>query len=383
METNRREFVRISLLASAGLATSKAAGAASRLPGKSGKKLKILVLGGTGLIGPPMVTYAMSRGHELTLFNRGKTRPDLFPELEKLRGDRDGNLASIEAEINRGRRWDAVIDNTASIPRWARLSAELLKDAADVYLYTSSVSAYAGFRKIGITEDDDLAILPPGQEADVKSVRDITGENYGALKALCEQEVQRVFPGRSMVCRPGLIVGPGDYSDRFSYWPVRIARGGEILAPGEPSDPVQFIDCRDLGEWYVRLIERRVSGVFNALGPRSEMTMAGMLHGMRATMDNDIRFTWVDAAFLSTAGVAPWSEMTVWIPPEDDELGAARVSNKRAVEAGLSFRPLADTCRDTLAYWNSLSPERKAQPRAGLAPEKEARVLRAWHARTR
>ena len=381
MPTNRREFIHLSILTAGAAGFAGAASGAVTDTGRAAKSLKILVLGGTGLIGPPMVEFAVARGHEVTLFNRGRTNSHLFPGLEKLHGDRNGDLASIEAEIAAGRRWDAVIDNPASIPRWVTASAGLLADHADLYLYTSSRSAYADHSIVGADEDAPLGEISAEDEAAVGEPKDITGDNFGPLKARCEAEARKAFSDRTIVVRPGLIVGRGDRSDRFTYWPVRVHRGGEVMAPGTPDDPVQFIDVRDLAEWYVRLVENRAVGTYNGVGPRSPMTMAGLLHGIRATVDNEISFTWVPADFLAEHEVQPWSEMTVWVPPEGEYRGFATGSIQRALATGLDFRPLADTVRATLDYWNSLPDERRADPRAGLAPDKERRVLAAWHAR--
>lgn len=384
MATSRRQFLHLSALAggAAGLGLAlRGTTAAAQVP-QASQSLKLLVLGGTGLIGPPLVEYAVARGHEVTLFNRGTTNAELFPDLEKLRGDRNGDLVSIEEQVAAGRQWDAVIDNTASIPAWVTASAGLLAPAAKTYLYTSSISAYADHSIPGADETAPLGTITAAEEAAVDVPQKITGENYGPLKARCEAESEKAFPGRCIVVRPGLIVGPGDRSDRFTYWPVRIARGGEVLAPGTPDDPVQFIDTRDLGEWYVRLLENHAIGIYNGVGPRSQMTIGGLLHGIRATLDNDIAFTWADADFLEQHEVAAWMEMTVWVPPVGEYAGFGAASIDRALATGLSFRPLAVTARDTLAWWNGLEAERRATPRAGLAAAKEAKVLAAWHART-
>jgi 2'-hydroxyisoflavone reductase len=378
MTTSRREFVQLSILAgAAGLAATRRAVATD----KAGTPLKLLVLGGTGLIGPPMVSYALARGHEVTLFNRGKTNTHLFPEVERLRGDRAGDLESIAEEIRAGRRWDAVIDNPASIPKWVTDSATLLADAAELYLYTSSRSAYADFSTVGTDEDAPLGTITPEEESTVTSPKQITGANFGPLKARCEEEARKAFPDRNIVVRPGLIVGPGDRSDRFTYWPVRVRRGGEVMAPGNPDDPVQFIDTRDLGEWYIRLVENRAHGTYNGVGPRSPMTVAGLLHGIRATVDNEISFTWVPADFLAQHEVQPWMHMTVWVPPEGEYAGFASGSIQRALDAGLSFRPLVDTVRATLDDWDSRSKEERDNPRAGLPAERERQVLAAWRSR--
>jgi 2'-hydroxyisoflavone reductase len=381
MSSSRRDFVQLSILAggAVGLGIANRADAALNTAGTAKSKLKILVLGGTGLIGPPMVEYALARGHELTLFNRGKTNANLFPDLEKLVGDRNDDLSAIEAEVGKGRKWDVVIDNTASIPRWVEESAGLLKDSAGLYLYTSSISAYGSISAPGTDEDTPVATMDPAEVPLVKTTKDITGANYGPLKALCEDAARAAFPDRAIVVRPGLIVGPGDYSDRFTYWPVRIHRGGEVMAPGSPDDPVQFIDCRDLGEWYVRLVENGSVGTYNGTGPASPMSIAGMLHGIRATTPVEISFSWVPAEFLAEHEVQAWSQMTVWVPPDSEDGGLAAVKIDRAKKAGLSFRPLADTTNATLEYWNSLPADRRAEPRAGCPAELEAKTLAAWH----
>jgi len=386
MTTSRRDFVQLSVLAGGalGLGLARQTAASPTDVGTPPRKLKILVLGGTGLIGPPMVEYAIARGHEVTLFNRGKTNAELFPDLEKLKGDRNDDLASLVAQVESGRRWDAVIDNTASIPRWVTESANLTKDAADWYLYTSSISAYADTSTPDADETAPVATMTAEEEEKILTPKDIATENYkfyGPLKARCEEEARKAFgDDRTCVVRPGLIVGPGDYSDRFTYWPVRIYEGGEVMAPGNPTDPVQFIDCRDLGEWYIRLAEDGTTGTFNGVGPRSKMSIAGMLYGIRATVDNDISFTWVPADFLEKYEVQPWMHMTVWVPPIGEYAGFSTSNIDRAIAAGLTFRPLSDTAVATVEYWNSLPAERREAPKAGCPADLEQKVLKAWHA---
>jgi len=372
MATSRREVLQVSVAAGGalGLGLAGPAGAARPPVAKAGRPLRILVLGGTKFIGPHLVEHALARGHEVTLFNRGKTNPHLFPELTRLKGDRDNDLKSLE-----GREWDAVIDNSASIPRWVRQSAGLLKDAAKLYLFTSSISVYADYSKPGMDESGAVGVLED------PTVEEITGETYGPLKALCEQEARQAFGDGAIVVRPGLIVGPRDPSDRFTYWPVRIARGGEVMAPGDPTDPVQFIDVRDLAEWYVALVERGEGGLFNATGPGSPLSMAEMLYGIRAVTSAAVSFTWVEAGFLAANEVYAWQHMTTWVPPSEGYEGFSRVDCSRAIKSGLRFRPLAETARDTLDWWNGLPEERRSEPRAGLPAEKETEVLAAWHAR--
>jgi 2'-hydroxyisoflavone reductase len=332
-----------------------------------------LILGGTAFTGPHQIKYALERGHEVTIFNRGRTQPTVHPELfdkvEKLVGDRDDDLESL-----RGGEWDAVIDNSASIPRWVRQTADLLKDSVDVYLFTSSLSVHADESKLGINEDDPVIVL------DDPTVEEITGATYGGLKALCEDETRTAFPDGAIVVRPHLIVGPGDRSDRWTYWLVRIARGGEVMAPGTPEDPTQYIDARDLAEFDIHLIEQRVLGTYSAVGPLAPLSIGELLYGMRAVVSNEVSFTWVDADFLAEHEVRAWMEMTAWVPPVGETAGSAAFDNSRAVAAGLKYRPLAVSARDTLDWWNTLPEERRARTRAGLAAEKEQRVLAAWHA---
>jgi 2'-hydroxyisoflavone reductase len=274
-----------------------------------------------------------------------------------------------------------VIDNSASIPSWVRRSAELLKGHVDTYLFTSSLSVHIETEKIGMTEDDPVATIDPVEAEQVTTVQQITNANYGALKALCEEEARMAFPDGAIVVRPHLIVGPGDRSDRWTYWPARIARGGEVLAPGTPDDPVQYIDTRDLAEFDIHLLETRQRGTYSGVGPLSKLTMAGMLYGIRAVVSNAVSFTWADADFLAEHQVAPWTELTAWLPPVGEYAGFSMFDNSRAVAAGLEYRPLAVTAKDTLDWWLAQPEARRANPRAGLAAEKEARVLEAWHSR--
>jgi 2'-hydroxyisoflavone reductase len=337
-------------------------------------KLDILILGGTGFLGPAVVEAALPRGHTLTLFNRGKTNPNLFPEVEKLQGDRDGKLDALK-----GRRWDAVVDTSGYVPRIVKMSAELLAPATRHYVFISTISVYAGFEKPNADEDAPLATLPDPTSEDVPQF-------YGALKALCEKAAEAAMPGRVASIRPGLIVGPRDPTGRFTYWPVRVARGGEILAPGSGADPVQLIDVRDLAGWIVEVIEKKVVGTYNALGPAERLEMAGMLKGVAEGVGNpNPTFTWVPAEFLEQQKVAPWQDMPVWIPAAGDMAGAGTTSNARAVGKGLRFRPVSDTARATLDWVNGLDAGTRAQvtSRAGLEPGREAEVLTAWKGRDR
>lgn len=363
----RRAFINGSIAAGTLLATGSLT--AQKKPEKAAKPLRILILGGTGFIGPHQIRYAVDRGHRVTMFNRGKTNPALFPNVEHLEGDRNGKLDALK-----NREWDAVIDNPATLPRWVRDSAQLLKEKAGQYVFISTLSVYKDNSRIGMDESDPVATL-----AD-PTVEQITGETYGGLKALAEEEARRAFGSRATIVRPGLIVGPGDNTDRFTYWPVRIARGGDVLAPGDPNNPVQIIDARDLGEWTIRIVENRTFGTMNAVGPAGQLTMAEMLGGIRAVVPGTVPLTlhWVPADFLEAQKVAPWSDMPVWIPAEGEYAGFGRRSNQKAIAAGLTFRPLADTARATLEFHQSRSEERKTKLRAGIAPEREAEVIAAW-----
>ena len=334
------------------------------------KPMRILILGGTGFIGPHQVRYAQQRGHKLTLFNRGKTNPGLFPEIEKLEGDRAvGNYASLK-----GRDWDVVIDNPTTLPRWVREAAAVLKGHTKNYVFISTISVYAANDTPGADEAAAVATTTEPASEDARRL-------YGPLKALAEKEAEKAFPGKTAVIRPGLIVGPGDYSDRFTYWPARLQRGGEVLAPGTPNDPVQIIDARDLAEFSIRVAEEGITGTYNATGPQATLTMAEMLGGIRSVMSNDAHLTWVSADFLQAEKVNAWSDMPVWIPPEGDYRGFAQRDIRKAIAKGLTFRPLAVTAKDTLDFYNAEPEERRVKLRAGLAPAREQEVLTKWKAR--
>ncbi|MEO7912284.1 MAG: SDR family oxidoreductase [Roseiflexaceae bacterium] len=339
--------------------------------------MKLLILGGTIFLGRYLVEAALARGHEVTLFNRGQHNSELYPAVEKLRGDRDGGL-----DVLRGRRWDAVIDTSGYIPRLVRDSAELLAQAVQHYTFISSISVYPHFRSVGLDESAPVGTL------DDPAVEEITGASYGPLKALCEDSVEIALPDRALIIRPGLIVGPHDTSDRFTYWVRRIAQGGELLAPAGPDWHTQIIDVRDLAEWTMHMVERQQAGVYNATGPEHNLTFGQLLDTCRVVSGSDARFTWVNEAFLLEKEVAPWSELPLWIPQSDpDMLGFSDVNCAKAIAAGLTFRDLVTIVRDTLA-WDSTRTEaiepssRVLTQRAGLSPEREQELLRAWHDRT-
>lgn len=331
---------------------------------------RILVLGGTGFLGPHVVDAALARGHTLTLFNRGKTRPDLFPGVEKLQGDRDGKLDAL-----RGRTWDAVVDTSAYVPRIIKMSAELLAPSVRHYVNISTISVYAKHDRIGADETAPVAPIadPASEEARV---------NYGPMKALCEQAVEAAMPGRVANLRPGLIIGPGDPTGRFTHWPTRMAAGGEVLCPGDGATPTQFIDGRDLGAWIVKVIEDGTVGVFNALGPEHRISMREVLEACNAAAGNQAKLTWVDADFLADHDVSPWSDMPMWFDPRGEMAGFGTISNARAIKAGLVFRPVLATAKDTLAWLAALpEDERKKFGSKGIRRDDEAKVLAAWKAR--
>jgi 2'-hydroxyisoflavone reductase len=329
--------------------------------------MKLLLLGGTRFLGRHMVDAALARGHTVTTFTRGE-HDDVLPEsVERLRGNRDGDLVALE-----GRRWDAVIDTSGYVPRVARAAAELLAGATDRYAFISSISAYRDFPAVaGIDERSPVGTLQD------EAVEEVNGETYGPLKALCEREVERTFADRATLIRPGLIVGPYDPTNRFTYWPHRVAQGGEALAPRHPDLPAQFIDARDLSEWTVRMVEAGRAGTYNATGPDRALTMGKLLATAQEVSGSNATFTWVSDEFLTRSGVGAWMELPLWAP-QAEAPGLATVNCQRAFQAGLTFRPLAETVRDTLA-WRATQPAGAEWP-AGLKRERETELLARWHA---
>ena len=324
--------------------------------------MDLLVLGGSRFLGRHLVEEAIGRGHRVTLFNRGESNPGLFPEVEELWGERGGDLSPL-----RGRRWDAAIDTSGYLPREVRRSAEILADSVGHYTFVSSISVYESFGQTGIDEDAPV-LEPPNPEPG-----EMSWELYGGLKVGCERAVEAAMPGRALVVRPGMIVGPHDYTDRFPYWRRRVAEGGDVLAPGDPERQVQLIDARDLAAWMLRMAEENRTGVYNATGPGHGLTMRGMLEGIREATGSDARFVWASEKFLLDAGVEPWEEMPLWVPRE--MAGILAVDVRRAVGAGLVFRPLAETVRDVPGP-DAGRPE--VEIGAGISREREEELLRAW-----
>ena len=377
--TTRRDLFKLGALAAAAAALPSFATAAGEAKpvGKAAKPLNILILGGTGFTGPFQVEYALKRGHKVTLFNRGKRPSPQWPAaVEQLHGDRNtGDLAALK-----GRKWDVCIDNPTSLPFWVRDAGQVLKGNVGHYLFISTISVYADGSKPGINENSPLAQYK-GKDAMAETQQTLRAdiENlYGPLKALSEAEAHKQFGKNVTIVRPGYIVGPRDETDRFTYWPHRVAQGGEILVPGDGNDPIQIIDGRDLGEWMIRLAEAGTTGTFNACGPDYPLSMDAMLYGCQAVTGGGMTLTHVSPAFLDEQQVG----LPIWVPSKDNPYaGYGAVSNERAIAAGLTFRPLATTVQDLLAWFRSLPAERQAKLGAGITREKEAELLKAWHAR--
>lgn len=379
MPLNRRRFITLSAIAGGavglGLMSGSSAlsvfGASRTTP----KKLRILILGGTGFTGPLQVKYALSRGHQVTVFNRGRTHPGELPkEAEQLIGDRNGKLDELK-----GRTWDVCIDNPATLPVWVRDAAQILQGNVGQYVFISSTAVYADTSKPYMDETAPL-VKYEGADAMKETSATMRAGNfalYGPLKATSEAEAEKWFPGKALIIRPGYIVGPGDESDRFTYWPLRVERGGEVLAPGTPKDPIQIIDARDLAEWTIRLVEKGISGQFNAVGPKLEMGKA--LAEMKKTTNSNATFTWVDSGFLEKQNAL--DGIPIWVTPNGPYAAYGNVNVKKALKSGLTIRPLSDTTRGALEWFKKQSAERQAKMRAGLKPEREAELLAAWHAK--
>jgi 2'-hydroxyisoflavone reductase len=360
--TSRRDVLKVA----AGLATA-AAMPGARSADATPKTL--LILGGTGFIGPHLTTEALRLGWKVTHFNRGKRDADGVPGVETLVGDRKGKLDSLK-----GRKWDAMVDNTGYVPKFTKQSAELLAPNVGYCLFVSSISAYASFAK----PNDETS--PTGKLEDI-NFEEVTGESYGPMKALCEQYSMAAFKGRCSVVRPGYIVGPLDPTDRFTYWPVRMSKGGEMLAPGTPRDPIQIIDVRDLTAWMMKLVEARADGYFNAITPARAYTLGDIITAsQKESPKAGTKVTWVPEDFL----LKQWKEEEVdvppWSPMKGEYAAASLTSAERAVKSGLKFRSLETTVHDTLEWFQTLPAERQAKLKAGIDPKVEADTLKAWHA---
>ena len=328
--------------------------------------MRLLIIGGTRFLGRHLVEAALGHNHEVTLFNRGKSNPDLFPQVNTILGDRETDVEKLQLA---GRNWDTVIDVVGYFPRIVRLSAEVLQEKLGRYVFISSISVYSNFRKVGIDESD------PVGKIDDETTEEITEETYGPLKALCEAAVGDIYGERALIIRPGLIVGPHDPTDRFTYWPVRVARGGDVLAPQKPDALIQIIDVRDLSAFVLKLIEQDASGIYNATGPDYELTIGKLLDVSKQLTGSNANIHWASVDFLNQHDVHAWSDMPTWIPDDQEGVGFARVDVSKAIAAGLKFRPLEQTVRDVLA-WAQARPANH-EWRTGLTAAREADVLAA------
>lgn len=322
--------------------------------------MNVLVIGGTIFVGRHIVHALLDRGHEVTLFNRGQQSKELFLETEKLYGDRTKDL-----DILCGRNWDVVIDTCGYLPKDVQKSVEALKSACGLYVYISTGSVYKDKRKVGLNEDDEIEI-PRNFDADK-----MTDDTYGELKAGCEQVVRKAFGERALIIRPGVVVGPYDPTDRFTYWVIRVAEGGKVLAPGNPNGTVQFIDARDLAIWTALMIERRATGIYNAVGPSSPLSMSEFLDKCKVVTSSNAELIWISDNEIDSLDINRWDELPLWIPENSEASGLLCRSNKRAVEAGLKFRPLAETIADTLKWWQ----ESERTAKVGLSREREEQLL--------
>ncbi len=330
--------------------------------------MKILVLGGTKFLGRHIVEAALKNSHEITLFNRGKENPELFPHLETIIGDRDGSLEQLK-----NRYWDAVIDTSGYVPRIVKKSVDILFKNVDHYTFISTISVYKDYEQEGIDESYGISELTD------ESVEEMNGESYGALKALCEKEVMTKLPNKSLVIRPGLIVGPYDPSDRFTYWPYRMNKGGRVLAPGIPDRPAQFIDVRDLSKWIVRMVEKKETGIYNATGVKHQTTVGEVLSECNKRTNSIAELVWVDDEFLIEQEVAPFSDLPLWLPGSKEYVGFQTINVDKAVSRGLLFRPFQETIIDTLDW---LKKENIDEPlKAGLTQEKEVALLTKWESK--
>ncbi len=354
------------LKAGAGGALALAAGG---LAAQEKKPQTLLILGGTGFIGPHLTQAATARGWKVTHFNRGKRDPDGVDGVETLIGDRKGQLDSLK-----GRKWDVVIDDTGYIPKYCKMSADLLAPNTGYCLYVSSISAYASFAKPNDIGSPTGVLTNADQE-------EITNETYGPMKAACEQFVRDAYGRRAGVVRPGYIVGPLDATDRFTYWPVRFSKGGEMAVPGTPADPIQIVDVRDLAAFMMDLVDARTDGYFNAVTPPGAITMGALMETSRKVTGADTKLTWIDEDFLAANMKPEDMNFSPWGPMKGEEAGGSLTGMQASADKGLKARPLEVTVRDTLAWHETRPADRKATLRSGFTPESEAAILAAWRAR--
>jgi 2'-hydroxyisoflavone reductase len=322
-------------------------------------------LGGTRFLGPHMVDEAKRRGWRVTLFNRGKSNPDLFDNVEQLRGDRaEGDLAALE-----GREFDAVIDTSAYYPRAVREVLEVLDGHVDHYAFISTISVYADFSSLGLDEESELATL------DDPTTEEVTAETYGGLKVLCEEAAREHFSGRLTIIRPGIVAGPRDHTDRFTYWPVRTARGGKMAVPGSPKDPVQYIDVRDLARWTVDTLAAETTGTFNAVVPDGMVSMGDLIDTCREIVDDPAEPVWVSEDVIAAQDDP--ANFPMWAPPSGDHRGIFTINSERAIKAGMALRSVEETVEGTLEWFESLPDERRQNLEAGPTPAQEQALLDA------
>jgi 2'-hydroxyisoflavone reductase len=370
MNNDRRRFLKSSLLGGAAIAAGCTPETDTRgeQVTEPSDPLNILILGGTGFIGPHMVREALRRGHDVGLFNRGRTDSELFPDLKLYKGDRNNGLQSLE-----GGEWDVVIDNSGYVPRHVADSAKLLAPVVSHYLYISTISVY-DISPAPITEESPLATMED------ETVEEVTNETYGPMKALCEQRVTaELGADRTTILRPTYICGPGDRTDRYTYWPVRTMRGGEMLWPGTPQDDIQIIDVRDLANFTVDCLEQKISGIFNTVTPLRSFKLGELLEDSLAVTDADMTPVWVDKDFIAENKVAEGGALPIWESPDSEYAALALVDGSRAAAAGLRNRPTRETARDTISWWKTLPADRRDKLRAGLSAQKEAEFLQRWH----
>lgn len=369
MKNSRRRFIKSSLLAGAAITAGFSEAVQAVDDKKARKSLSVLVLGGTGFIGPHMVRELLRRGHSVTLFNRGRSNSGLFPDLETIKGDRDGGLQGLE-----GRRWDAVVDNSGYVPRHVQDSARLLANNTKRYVFVSTLSVYADFT---IRNDEDSPLATIADE----SIEEVTGETYGALKALCEKRAAaEIGNDRLTILRPNYIAGPGDHTDRFSYWPIRTRKGGAMIWPGAPEDAIQFIDVRDLANFVRDCLEHGISGTYNMTNPAGVYTMGRLLEDCTALTAATVDPVWIGEAFAYDQGLIGGRDLPIWHPSTGPDAASGGFSAERALEAGLQNRPASETLRDILSWWDTLPAERTGKLRAGLDADREAELITAWKA---
>lgn len=339
--------------------------------------MKILIIGGTKFIGRHLINAALEISHEVTIFHRGKHSNENIKNVEEVFGDRNSDLEKL---INR--KWDVCLDTCGYLPQTVKASAEFLKGSVERYVFISSISAYADFTKTDFDETTELAQLTEEQEKEFAKIDPkselngmVLGEMYGALKVLCEEAVLKVFGEKALIIRPGLIIGEYDFTDRFTYWVVRVSQGGEVLAPGNPQKNVQFIDAKDLAEWTVKMIENKESGIYNANGKPFELTFGKMLEEIKTASKSDAKFVWVNEDFLKKEKVAPWSDLPLYLPESVVEMKGFLAANiDKALKKNLKLRPIQDTVLETLNWRKTQNDALKA----GLSVEKENELIRKW-----